>query len=688
MWGYILRRLLLIIPTLVIILLVNFVIIQAAPGGPVEQAIAHLQGIGGTNVGGGSGETMSGTSRASRGLDPQLIKDIEKQYGFDKPAHERLWLMLKNYAQLDFGKSFFRGATVTDLILEKMPVTVSLGLWATLITYLVSIPLGIRKAVHHGSHFDIWSSTAIIIGYAMPAFLFAMFLIVVFAGGTSLNWFPVRGLVSDNFESLSTLGKIADYFWHLVLPVTALVIGGFATLTILTKNSFLNEITRQYVVTARAKGLSERRVPQRDVAGGVGHSSSLYQCVLRRFPADRSDLLPRRPRPHELRSGGFPGLSGRVRLAVHLHPVWFADKTDWRPVLHPRRSAHRLRREERLMFKLSPLGRRRFERFKKNRRGWWSLWLFIGLFVVTLGGELIANDKPLMVSYQDQWYFPVFKRHTEQEFGGQLPFQADYRSDYVQNLIRKDGGWLLFPPIPFSDDTPNYDLNKPAPSPPTAVNWLGTDDQSRDVLARVIFGARVSILFALMLTFVSAVIGIAAGALQGYYGGWVDLLGQRLLEVWSGLPVLYLLIILSGFVEPNFWWLLGIMALFSWLALVDVVRAEFLRGRNLEYVKAARALGLTDRKVIVRHILPNAMNATLSYLPFILTGAISTLTALDFLGFGMPAGSASLGELIGQGKQNLQAPWLGLTAFFTLALILSLLVFIGEALRDAFDPRS
>jgi len=293
-----------------------------------------------------------------------------------------------------------------------------------------------------------------------------------------------------------------------------------------------------------------------------------------------------------------------------------------------------------------------------------------------------------MVSYQGQWYFPVLKRHTEQEFGGQLPFQADYRSEYVQNLIRKDGGWLVFPPIPFSSDTPNYDLNKPAPSPPTSVNWLGTDDQARDVLARVIFGARVSILFALMLTFVSALIGIAAGALQGYYGGWVDLLGQRVLEVWSGLPVLYLLIILSGFVEPNFWWLLGIMALFSWLALVDVVRAEFLRGRNLEYVKAARALGLTDRKVIFRHILPNAMNATLSYLPFILTGAISTLTALDFLGFGMPAGSASLGELIGQGKQNLQAPWLGLTAFFTLALILSLLVFIGEALRDAFDPRS
>ena len=340
------------------------------------------------------------------------------------------------------------------------------------------------------------------------------------------------------------------------------------------------------------------------------------------------------------------------------------------------------------MRRLSPVARRRFERFRNNRRGWWSLWLFCGLFVISLCGELIANDKPLVLSYQHQLYFPAFKRYTEQEFGGQLPFQPDYRSDYVRQLITDGDGWMLFPPIPFSDDTPNYDLNKPAPSPPSSINWLGTDDQARDVLARVIFGSRVSILFALALTVISALIGIAAGALQGYYGGWVDLIGQRLLEVWSGLPVLYLLIILSGFVEPNFWWLLGIMALFSWLALVDVVRAEFLRGRNLEYVKAARALGLDDRKVILRHILPNAMNATLSYLPFILTGAISTLTALDFLGFGMPAGSASLGELIGQGKQNLQAPWLGFTAFFTLALILSLLVFIGEALRDAFDPRS
>jgi len=261
MLGYSLRRLLLIVPTLLAILLVNFVIVQAAPGGPVEQAIARLQGIGvGAAVGGGHVETIGGESRATRGLDPKLVADIERQYGFDKPAGERLWLMLKSYAQLDFGQSFFRGASVTELIWQKLPVTLSLGLWATLITYLVSIPLGIRKAVHNGSAFDVWSSVAIIIGYAMPGFLFALLLIIVFAGGSALDWFPVRGLVSDNFAELSPWGKVADYFWHLVLPVTALVIGGFATLTILTKNSFLNEISRLYVVTARAKGLSERQV--------------------------------------------------------------------------------------------------------------------------------------------------------------------------------------------------------------------------------------------------------------------------------------------------------------------------------------------------------------------------------------------------------------------------------------------
>ncbi|MGH8380825.1 microcin C ABC transporter permease YejB [Pseudomonas sp.] len=259
MTAYILRRLLLIIPTLLAILLVNFAIVQAAPGGPVEQAVARLQGIGGGTPG-ARAETVHGESRATRGLDPKLIDEIKRQYGFDKSAPERLWLMLGQYARLDFGSSFFRGAKVTELILEKLPVTLSLGFWATLITYLVSIPLGIRKAVRHGSRFDAWSSALIVIGYALPSFLVALLLIVLFAGGTSLNWFPVRGLISDNFDQLSLLGKVADYFWHLVLPVGALVIGGFATLTLLTKNAFLDEISRQYVVTARAKGLSERRV--------------------------------------------------------------------------------------------------------------------------------------------------------------------------------------------------------------------------------------------------------------------------------------------------------------------------------------------------------------------------------------------------------------------------------------------
>jgi len=340
------------------------------------------------------------------------------------------------------------------------------------------------------------------------------------------------------------------------------------------------------------------------------------------------------------------------------------------------------------MFEFSPQSKRRMANFKANRRGWWSLWIFVALLTICLCGELIANDRPLIVRYQGNLYYPTLHQYVETDFGGELPFEPDYSSDYVRNLIESKGGWMLWAPIPFSYDTINYDLRQPSPSPPSTRNWLGTDDQARDVMARVLFGTRVSILFALLLTAISTVIGVFAGAIQGYYGGMADLIGQRLQEIWSGLPVLYLLIILSGFVEPSFWWLLGIMALFSWLALVDVVRAEFLRGRNLEYVKAARALGLTDSALMLRHILPNAMTSTLTYLPFIVTGAIATLTALDFLGFGMPAGSASLGELIGQAKRNLQAPWLGLTAFCSLALILSLLVFIGEACRDAFDPRT
>lgn len=337
---------------------------------------------------------------------------------------------------------------------------------------------------------------------------------------------------------------------------------------------------------------------------------------------------------------------------------------------------------------LSPLNQRRFARFKANRRGWWSLHIFMVLFVLSLGAELIANDKPLVMSYENSLYFPVFKRYAETEFGGEFPIQADYRDPWIQQLIIGDGqGWMLWPPIPFSYDSINYDLSVPAPAPPSADNWLGTDDQARDVMARVIYGFRVSVLFALTLTILSSIIGVIAGAVQGFYGGRIDLFGQRFIEIWSGLPVLYLLIIMASFVEPGFWWLLGIMLLFSWMALVDVVRAEFLRGRNLEYVRAARAMGASNRIIMFRHILPNAMVATLTFFPFILTGGVITLTSLDFLGFGLPPGAPSLGELIAQGKANLQSPWLGLTAFAVLSLMLTLLVFIGEALRDAFDPR-
>jgi len=339
-----------------------------------------------------------------------------------------------------------------------------------------------------------------------------------------------------------------------------------------------------------------------------------------------------------------------------------------------------------LGFRVTPLTQRRFANFRANRRGFWSLWIFLVLFGLSLGAEFIANDRPLVVSYDGRLYFPVFADYPEATFGGDLPIAADYRDPDIARHIEAKG-WMVWPPIPFSYGTINYDLPSPAPSPPTAADWLGTDDQGRDVMARLIYGFRISVLFGLALTLSSTVIGVAAGAVQGYYGGLTDLIFQRFLEIWSGLPVLYLLIILSSIIEPNFWWLLAIMLLFSWMALVDLVRAEFLRARNFDYVRAARALGVSNPVIIRRHVLPNAMVATLTFLPFILNGSITTLTSLDFLGFGLPPGSASLGELLAQGKANLQAPWLGLTAFFVLAVTLSLLIFIGEAVRDAFDPR-
>ena len=338
------------------------------------------------------------------------------------------------------------------------------------------------------------------------------------------------------------------------------------------------------------------------------------------------------------------------------------------------------------LIKLSPLNQRRLSNFKANRRGFWSLWAFLILFALSLLADVVANDKPLLVRFDGQWFAPVLFEYPETVFGGDFETETDYHDPFVTELIESNG-WMLWPPVPYSYDTHIQDLPQPAPSPPTRNNWLGTDDAGRDVTARIIYGFRISVLFGLALTIASSVIGVAAGAVQGYFGGWVDLFFQRFIEVWSGLPVLYLLIILASIVEPNFWWLLGLMLLFSWMGLVGVVRAEFLRGRNFEYVRAARALGVSNTTIMFRHLLPNAMVATLTFLPFILNGSITTLTSLDFLGFGLPAGSPSLGELLAQGKANLQAPWLGLSAFIILAVMLSLLVFIGEAVRDAFDPR-
>ncbi|MEQ8968428.1 MAG: ABC transporter permease [Azospirillaceae bacterium] len=335
---------------------------------------------------------------------------------------------------------------------------------------------------------------------------------------------------------------------------------------------------------------------------------------------------------------------------------------------------------------VTPLTARRLHNFRANSRGYWSLILFLILFGLSLFAEFIANDKPLLVRYDDAWYLPVLVAYPETAFGGEFETEAEYRDPFVQDLITEKG-WMIWPLVPFSYQTINYDLPSPAPSPPDATNWLGTDDQGRDVLARLIYGFRISILFGLALTFFATIIGVAAGAVQGYFGGWTDLIFQRVIEIWQGMPVFYLLIIMSSVIVPGFWSLLIILLLFSWMALVGVVRAEFLRARNFDYVRAARALGQPDRVIMFKHVLPNAMVATITFLPFTLTGAITALTGLDFLGFGLPPGSPSLGELVQQGKSNLQAPWLGFTAFFALAIMLSLLVFIGEALRDAFDPR-
>ncbi|WLD58114.1 ABC transporter permease [Salinispirillum sp. LH 10-3-1] len=335
---------------------------------------------------------------------------------------------------------------------------------------------------------------------------------------------------------------------------------------------------------------------------------------------------------------------------------------------------------------INPINQERWRRFRANRRGYISLWLFSILFGVSLLSDFIANESPIMVRYQGELFFPVFKSYSELEFGGDFDVRADYRDPFIADLIEADG-WMLWPIIRYNYRTINYDLPRPAPAPPSAENWLGTDDQGRDVLARLMYGTRISILFGFTLTILTSIVGIAVGAMMGFYGGKIDLFGQRILEIWSSLPTLFILIIIASMIQPTFWILMGILLLFGWMGLVGLVRAETLRVRNFEYVLAARAMGLSDRRIVFRHILPNATVATITFLPFILSGSVTTLSGLDFLGFGLPPGSPSLGEMINQGKNNIRAPWIGMSVFITLGVMLILLTFIGEAVRDALDPR-
>jgi len=341
-----------------------------------------------------------------------------------------------------------------------------------------------------------------------------------------------------------------------------------------------------------------------------------------------------------------------------------------------------------LRWRITPLTARRLASYRANRRGYWSMWVFGVIFVLSLFAEFIANDRPLLIWYDGGLYSPVLKDYPERVFGGDLPGYPDYLRDKDTIERIREKGWMIWPLIPFSYNTGIADLGRPSPAPPSTRNILGTDNQARDVAARVIYGFRISVLFGLVLTIFSSFVGVAAGAVQGYFGGRVDLYFQRFIEIWDSIPLLYLLIILSAFIQPDFWWLIGLMLLFSWMGLVSVVRAEFLRARNFDYVRAARAMGASSTSIMFRHILPNAMVATVTFMPFILSSAIVQLTALDFLGFGLPPGSPSLGELVKQGKEAAtSAPWIGITAFFSLAIMLALLVFISEAVRDAFDPR-
>ena len=673
MSAYIARRILLMIPTLLGILFVSFVVVQFAPGGPVERVIAQLSGAdtGGTSrISGGrrrfrrarcpsagaAADAVSSKYRGAQGLDPDFIKSLEKQFGFDKPAPERFALMVWNFARFDFGKSYFRDVSVMQLIKEKLPVSMSLGIWMTLLTYLISIPLGIRKAVKDGSQFDTWTSAVIIVGFAIPGFLFAILLIILFAGGSFFNIFPLRGLTSDGWSQFPWYWKIIDYFWHLTLPLISMALGAFATMTLLTKNSFLDEIRKQYVMTARAKGCSERQVLYNHIFRNAmliviaGFPGAFIHAFFSRLAPDRDHLLARRARPAQLRERAQPRLSGGVRNALHLFAARPRGQSDLRSRLYVDRSADRFRGAGGLMtiiappppvetnnaiaarrgraghraapFAPSPLNRRRWQNFKANRRGYWSFWIFLVLFFVSLFAELIANDRPFLIKFDGHLYWPAFVTYSETTFGGDFETAADYRDPYLQKLIADKGGTIVWPPIRYSYDTHNLDLPTPAPSKPTWMlteaqckqvvqkkglkscrdleyNWLGTDDQGRDVVARLIYGFRISVLFGLCADASSprssASPPAACRAISA--AGSISVF-QRLIEIWTAIPSLYLLLIISSVLVPGFFILLGILLLFSWVSLVGLVRAEFLRGRNFEYIQAARALGVSNAVIM------------------------------------------------------------------------------------------
>ena len=593
----------------------------------------------------------------------------------------------------------------------------------------------------------MWTSAVIIVGYAIPGFLFAILLIVLFAGGSFLDLFPLRGLTSDNWASLPWPERILDYFWHLALPLTAMALSAFATTTLLTKNSFLDEIRKQYVMTARAKGLTERQVLYGHVfrnamliviAGFPGAficafftGSLLIETI---FSLDGLGLLGfesvlNRDYPvvfATLYIFSLMGLVGEPRSPTSPTPgsirgsISRRARCDWTPSSSTGWRTPASRRSSRCPARSS---RRRSacSRCRRSTAAGWRISSATGAATGRSGSSsscsacrsspnVIANDRPIVVSYKGEILFPVLVDYPESKFGGFLA-TTDYRDPFVagrdqrQRLDGLAADPLLLPHGQQRDPDAgagaavvDADAGRAlrrairrASTTATARSATGTGSapttRRRDVVARLIYGFRISVEFGLTLAIISSVIGVMAGAVQGYFGGWIDLGFQRFIEIWTSIPALYLLLIISSVIAPSFWVLLGILLLFSWVSLVGVVRAEFLRGRNFEYVNAARALGVGNLTIMFRHLLPNAMVATLTFLPFILNGSITTLTSLDFLGFGLPPGSPSLGELLAQGKDNIHAPWLGLTGFFVISLMLSLLIFVGEAVRDAFDPR-